>query len=65
MMLYEYCDINNSEVAPEVSNEFIIHFLDKRVHVGIERDDGIEYSRHFCHWLFINGYTASKLSLVA
>ena len=65
MSLHEFCVINNAEVAPEICNEFITIFLDARKEtVGIDRIDAVDYTRHFCHWLFINGHTCSKLSMI-
>jgi len=61
----EFCEINNAEIAPEISNEFVAIYLENRKHTAIERSDATDYTRHFCHWLFINGYTCSKLSMVA
>jgi len=61
---HEFCAINNAEQAPEISNEFITITLENKKDSGIGRDDGIDYARHFCHWLFINGHTCSKLSMI-
>lgn len=59
----EYCLINNAEQAPEVSNEFVTVYLEK-VNSGLEKLDAIEFTQNLCNWLYINGYTCSKLSLI-
>ena len=61
---YEFCSINNAEVAPEICNEFVVNFLEKqKENRYIERLDAIDYTRNFCHWLFIKGHTQSKLTM--
>ena len=66
MELHEFACINNAEVAPEICNEFVTVFLVERAkHVEeLERNEVIDLVRHLCHWLFINGHTCSKLSLI-
>jgi hypothetical protein len=65
MSQHEFCVINNAEVLPEVCNEFITIYLDtKKDACGMQKEDAIDYTRHLCHWLFINGHTCSKLSMI-
>ena len=59
----EYCLNNNAEQAPEISNEFVTLYLDE-IKTGFEKMDSIELTQNFCGWLFSNGYTCSKLSLI-
>ena len=59
----EYCLVNNAEQAPEVSNEFVTLYLDE-VKTNFGKLDVIELTQNFCCWLFNNGYTCSKLSLI-
>jgi hypothetical protein len=62
---YEFCIINNGELLPEICNEFVTIYLnDKKDIAGFDRAEAIDYVRHFCHWLFINGHTCSKLSMI-
>ena len=61
---HEFCTVNNAEVAPEICNEFVTTFLDKFKESGLEKLDSIDYTRNLCHWLFINGHTCSKLSMI-
>ena len=62
----EFCQINNGEIMPEICNEFITIFLEqKKVESQtFNKDDAIDYTIHLCHWLFINGHTCSKLSML-
>ena len=59
----EFCLTNNAEQAPEISNEFVTIYLDD-LKTGFGRLDAIELTQNFCSWLFNNGYTCSKLSLI-
>jgi lipopolysaccharide biosynthesis regulator YciM len=63
--VYEFSCINNGELLPEICNEFVTIYLnDKKEIAGFERGEAIDFVRHFCHWLFINGHTCSKLSMI-
>ena len=64
MSTHEFCAINNAEVAPEICNEYVTTFLDKTKDTGLDKLDCIDYTRNLCHWLFINGHTCSKLSMI-
>lgn len=59
----EYCAVNNPEQAPEISNEFVTMYLDE-IKTSFGNMDPIELTQNFCGWLFTNGYTCSKLSLI-
>ena len=61
----EFCQLNNGELLPEICNEFVTIYLnDKKEVAGFERPEAIDFTRHLCHWLFINGHTCSKLSMI-
>jgi hypothetical protein len=59
----EFCRQNNSEHAPEVCNEFITIFIDI-FGSPLNKLEAIDITRNFCHWLFENGHTCSKLSMI-
>ena len=64
----EYSSIENAEIFPEQCNEFFSNFLEKNHFFDFSDDDKnelIEIIQHFCYWLFLNGYTKSKLSLAS
>jgi len=61
----DYTEINNTEDAPEISNEFVTEFLDSDpFFFDFERDEVIEITQNFCWWLYDNNYTYSKLTLI-
>ena len=62
----EFCSINNAEVVPEVCNEFVTMYMEARKArpSNIDRTELIDLTRHMCHWMFVNGHTCSKLSII-
>ena len=58
--------MNNSEVIPEVCNEFVTVFMEARKNIPstLSRQDNVDLTRHICHWMFIHGHTCSKLSII-
>ena len=62
----EYSSVSNAETAPDLCNEFVTEFLELNDYFGIksdqERNEIIELIQHFCLWLYLNGYTQSRLS---
>ena len=65
----EYSALRNAETVPEICNEFVTDFLENNDYFGIsterDRNEIIELIQHFCTWLYANGYTQSRLSLVS
>jgi hypothetical protein len=62
----EYSEITNSEDVPEVSNDFITEFLDADTNTfDISKEEAIDLTQNFCHWLYENNFTCSKLSLIS
>lgn len=61
---HEFSTINNGEVAPEICNEFITIYIENKKDCEIDKNDAIDYTRNLCHWLFLNGHTCSKLSMI-
>lgn len=60
----EYSICNNAEHLPEVANELITEIVDSRGrNFGLSRDECIDLARNFTHWLYVNGFTCSKLSV--
>lgn len=61
----EFSVINNAEHAPEICNEFVTVFLqDKTKDVNLQKNESIDLTRNICHWLFTEGYTCSKVSMI-
>lgn len=64
----EYCETHGAESAPDLCNEFIIEFMEVNNYFGINSDENknefIEIIQHFCLWLYENGHTSSRLTLL-
>jgi hypothetical protein len=65
----EYTSLKSAETVPDICNEFVTEFLENNNYFGIfsdnDRNEIIELIQHFCTWLYTNGYTPSRLSLVS
>ena len=63
----EFTASHNAEGVPDQCNEFFSTFLEKNDfdYGDFEKAELIELIQHFCYWLFLNGYTKSKLSLAS
>jgi hypothetical protein len=62
----EFCEVTNAEDVPDVSNEFITEFLDPDTNIfDICKEEAIDLTQNFCHWLYENNFTCSKLSLIS
>ncbi len=59
----DYCAVNNAEQVPDVSNDFILTYLEGKK-AAIEGSEAVDLIQNMCHWLFVNGYTCSKLSII-
>ena len=66
MERHEFATVNNAEVVPEVCNEFVTVYMEARKSQpqALSRQDNIDMTRHMCHWMFVNGHTCSKLSMI-
>ena len=64
MMKDEYSRVNNAEFAPEVSNEFAVLFLPEHSSSGLQSNEGINLLINLAEWMFENGYTCTKISLI-
>ena len=62
----EYTKRNSAEDVPDLSNEFINEFLEpeKTEVFGFSKDEAIDLTQNFCHWMYENNFTCSKLSLI-
>ena len=64
----EYCETHGAESAPDLCNEFIIDFMELNNYFGLNSEDQknefIEIIQHFCLWLYENGHTSSRLTLL-
>lgn len=61
----DYCCDNNGEQIPDMCNEFLMHYIKKRrSYVRLPDTELIELMQNLCQWMFINGYTCSKIALI-
>jgi hypothetical protein len=64
-----FCEVCPAEHAPDFCNEFITDFMEGADFFGWasdrERLELIEIIQHFCHWLYNNSYTTSRLTLLS
>lgn len=59
-----YSETNSAEIVPDSCNDFVSDFMEKNDYFGLEINELIEIIQHFCHWLWENGHTTSRLSLI-
>jgi len=64
----EYSQVRNAELCPDLCNDFITDFMESANYFGmtdeIERVEVVDFVQHLCQWLFENGQTTSRLSLL-
>jgi hypothetical protein len=64
----EFCVGHGADSAPDLCNEFIIEFMEVNNYFGLNSEDQknefIEVIQHFCLWLYENGHTSSRLTLL-
>jgi len=64
----EFTEVINAEQIPDFCNEFIGEFMELYNYFNLsneQKEELIEIIQHFCFWLFDNGYTSSRLSIMA
>lgn len=59
-----YSENQTAEIIPDSCNDFVSDFMEKQDYFGLEINELIEIIQHFCHWLWENGHTTSRLSLI-
>ena len=66
--MMDYTECYTSDQVPDLCNQFITDFMEVSNYFGLDSDDCknefIEIIQHFCFWLFDNGYTSSRLTLI-
>lgn len=59
-----YTMTQSAEIVPDMCNLFISEFMERNDFYGLDINELIELIQHFCHWLWLNNYTSSRLSLI-
>lgn len=61
----DYCCDNNGEQIPDMCNEFLMIYIKRRRHlIDLKDSEMIEVMQNLCFWMFVNGYTCSKIALI-
>ena len=62
-MKEDYCAANNAEFAPELVNELVALYLAEH-NCGLATAECINLTINLCEWLYNNGYTCTKVSII-
>ena len=57
----EYTQLFNGVEISELSNDFLIGFMESNNYIGLDKEEITELIQHFCFWLYDNGYSESHL----
>lgn len=57
--------VESAEIAPDMCNDFVSDFLEAYDFFGLDVNELIEIIQHFCHWLWENNHTTSRLTLMS
>ena len=60
----EYSELFCAEGIPESCNDFFLDFMEPKEYFGLNNNELIELTQHFCFWLYLNKYTHSYLTLI-
>ena len=63
----EFTAEEKAEDVPDISNEFILDFIDpddNNNDFGFNKDECIDLIQNLCHWMYENNFTCSKLSMI-
>lgn len=57
----EFSQLFNAEGVPDYCNDFFIEYLEINNFFGLNVDEFIELTQHFCFWLFLKKYSPNYL----
>ena len=57
----DFSQLFNAEGIPDYCNDFFIEFLEPNKFFGLNVDEFIELTQHFCFWLFLKKYSPNYL----
>ena len=57
----EYTQLFNGREISELSNDFLIVFMESNNYIGLDKEEITELIQHFCFWLYDRGYSESHL----
>ena len=60
----DYTQIYSPEGIAELCNDFFLDFMEPKKNFGLNQDELIELTQHFCYWLYHKQYTQNYLTLL-
>lgn len=60
----EYTQAFGAEGIPEICNDFFLDFMEPKEFFGLNNNELIQLTQHFCFWLYTNKYSHSYLTLI-
>ena len=60
----EYTQLFSAEGIPEICNDFFLDFMEPKEYFGLNNNELIQLTQHFCFWLYSNKYSHSYLTLI-
>ena len=60
----EYSELFCAECIPESCNDFFLDFMEPKDYFGLNNNELMELTQHFCFWLYQNNYSHSYLTLI-
>jgi len=60
----EYTQIFGAELIPECCNDFFLDFMEPKNFFGLNNDELIQLTQHFCFWLYSSKYAHSYLVII-
>jgi hypothetical protein len=60
----DYTQCHNAEMVPDFCNDFIVDYMEPEDYFDLDANELIEELQHLCYWMYVNGYTTSRLTLI-
>ncbi len=60
----DFTKTESPEIIPDSCNYYVSDFMENHDYFGLDMNELIEIIQHFCHWIWENGFTTSRLSLM-
>ena len=60
----EYTQIYDSEIIPDLFNDFLIDFMEPHNYFNLDKDEVINMIEYFAYWIYSEGYTNTNISKI-
>ena len=60
----EYTQLYGAEGIAEICNDFFLDFMEPKEFFGLNNNELIQLTQHFCFWLYSNKYSHSYVTLI-